>query len=291
MKLRVATCQFAIGADPKRNAAAVRRQMRTAKAKGAHVAHFPETSLSGYAGREIGSTERIDWELLVSCTEEVMAEAKRLKLWTVVGSTHRLEAPHKPHNCLYVIDDHGSLVDRYDKRFCTGDTTELTGDLRHYTPGDAYTVFSIRGIICGAQICHDFRYQELYREYKKLGVQLMFHSYHNGHATAKELAKSGNIWGVIVPPTMQTYAANNAMWISVNNTSRKESSWSSFFVLPNGVIDGRLARNRAGVLVSEIDTKTNYYDASQHWRDRAMDGILHSGTTVDDPRSRDRHHL
>lgn len=288
MKLRVATCQFAIDANPRRNMASVLRQMQTAKRRRAHIVHFPETALSGYAGREIVSTEEIDWELLVECTERVMDEARRLKLWVVVGSTHRLKGTHKPHNCLYVIDDTGALVDRYDKRFCTGDASEVTGDLKHYSPGDHFAVFTVRGIMCGAQICHDFRYQELYRAYKHLGVQVMFHSYHNGHTTKQDLQKSGNIWAVIVPPTMQAYAANNYMWISSNNTSRKESSWPSFFVLPNGVISGRLERNRAGVLISEVDTDKRYYDASASWRDRAMEGVFHSGTTVKDARSDDR---
>ena len=35
---------------------------------------------------------------------------------------------------------------------------------------------------CGVLICHDFRYDELYREYLLRGVQLMLHSYHNGHS-------------------------------------------------------------------------------------------------------------
>ena len=50
MKLVVATCQFPVGADARRNLGYVRRQMRTARERGAHVAHFCEGSLSGYAG-------------------------------------------------------------------------------------------------------------------------------------------------------------------------------------------------------------------------------------------------
>ena len=116
----------------------------------------------------------------------------------------------------------------------------------------------------------------------------MFHSYHNGFMKKEDFEKSENIWATIVPPTMQAYAANNYMWISSNNTSGKESSWPGFFVLPNGVISGRMQRNRAGVLVSEVDTKRNYYDASAVWRERAMDGVFHSGKTVKDARSRER---
>lgn len=41
----------------------------------------------------------------------------------------------------------------------------------------------VKRVRCGILICHDFRYDELYREYLLRGVQLMLHSYHNGHST------------------------------------------------------------------------------------------------------------
>jgi predicted amidohydrolase len=65
--------------------------------------------------------------------------------------------------------------------FCAGDRSEETGDLAHYSPGSHLSVFSIRGVRCGALICHDYRYAELYREYKRRGVQLMFYSFHAGN--------------------------------------------------------------------------------------------------------------
>lgn len=78
-----------------------------------------------------------------------------------------LTGDHKPHNSLYIINATGSIVDRYDKRFCAGDPEESAGGLVHYTPGDHLSVFTINGIRCGALICHDYRYPELYREYKR----------------------------------------------------------------------------------------------------------------------------
>ncbi|MBT3272464.1 MAG: carbon-nitrogen hydrolase family protein [Spirochaetales bacterium] len=288
MKLCIATCQFAIGGDPAANTRAVLRQMGTAKARGAHIVHFPETALSGYAGKDIKSVGAIDWDVLINCTETIMAAAKKMKLWVVVGSAHRLTGKHKPHNSLYIISDKGDLVERYDKMFCTGDSKAASRDLLHYSPGDHLCVFTVKGLTCGALICHDFRYQELFREYKRKGVQVLFHSYHNGHLTKEEIETNGNIHGVIVPPTMQAYAANNYMWISANNTSRKESSWPGFFVQPDGVISGRLSRNKAGVLISEVDTAKKFYDASVNWRDRAMKGIYHSGKVVKDGRSSER---
>ncbi|GAB3510154.1 hypothetical protein [Amycolatopsis cihanbeyliensis] len=56
----------------------------------------------------------------------------------------------------------------------------------------------------------------------------------------------------------------------------------------DGVTLGRSRRNTAGVLISTADTAEDLYDSTGPWRDRAMAGILHSGTAVHDPRSTDR---
>ncbi|MAE63124.1 MAG: carbon-nitrogen hydrolase [Phycisphaeraceae bacterium] len=298
MKLTVATCQYAVTGSIERNLGYVLRQMKSAKAKGADVAHFSETCLPGYAGVEFPSMNGFDWSALDAATRRVVQYAADLRLWVILGSAHRLSGRHKPHNSLYVISDRGRLVDRFDKLYCTGDRSCRSGDLANYSPGSHFSVFRIRGLPCGALICHDMRYDELYREYKRRGVRLMFHSYHNGNTSTAAYRKAKKevgtlaglnhaetIHGIIVPPTMQTYAANNDMWISANNTAKAESSWPSFFVRPDGLISGRLQRNRAGVLMTTVDTSISYYDASVHWRNRAMRGIYHSGTLVRDARS------
>jgi predicted amidohydrolase len=305
MKLRVATCQFPVGSDVRMNLKYLARQIRTAKDRGADVAHFPEASLSGYAGVDFASFEGFDWPLLEECAQKVLDLARELCMWVVLGSAHRLAASHKPHNSLYVIDDQGQIVDRYDKMFCAGDRFEETDDLAHYTPGNHFSVFTIRGVRCGALICHDYRYPELYREYKRRGMQLMFHSYHAGNIPPerframrevvgdglRRLNPGATIPGITMTATMVAEAANNHVWISCPNSSARDSLWPSFFVRPDGVVTGRLRRHTAGVLVSEADTDAEIYDSTVAWRDRAMDGVLHSGTLVRDGRSDERTRL
>jgi predicted amidohydrolase len=239
MKLTVATCQFPIGSDVRKNFKYVARQIRTAKDRGADVAHFPEACLSGYAEVDFASFEGFDWPLLEECTRRVLDLARELGIWVVLGSAHRLTAPHKPHNSLYIIGDRGQIVDRYDKMFCAGDRSGMTGDLAHYSPGHHFSVFSIKGAQCGALICHDYRYPELYREYKRKGVQLMFHSYHAGGIPSSRFAAmreevSKDFWrlnpgstipGITMPATMIFEAANNHMWISCPTSSARESCW------------------------------------------------------------------
>jgi predicted amidohydrolase len=287
MKLKVATCQFPVGAKLEQNLGYVLRQMKSARSRGAHVAHFSETALPGYAGVDIKSMERFDWNRLQEAHLQVAELARELKLWVVLGSAHRLSDPHKPHNSLYIIDDQGRLAERYDKMFLVGAHRGITNDLQHYTPGSHFCVFEIRGVRCGALICHDFRYVELYREYKKRGIELMFQSFHNARMSAARLRRL-NIWGIVVPASMQSYAANNYIWVSTNNSSTPPCAWGSFFVRPDGVITGKLKNARPGVLVTEVDTKARFFDASEHWRDRALRGVYHGGTLVRDARSSQR---
>ena len=188
MKLTVATCQFPISSDIRSNLRYVSRQIRTAKDRSADVAHFPEACLSGYVGVDFASFDGFDWSLIEESTREVLELARELGIWIILGSSHRLTAPHKPHNSLYIIDDLGEIVDRYDKMFCSGDPSGETEDLAHYSAGDHFSVFTIKGVRCGALICHDYRYPELYREYKRRGVRLMFHSYHAGNIPPRALS-------------------------------------------------------------------------------------------------------
>ncbi len=302
MKLTVSTCQFPTSADVSQNLRYILAQMHSAKDRGAQVAHFPEACLSGYAGHDIESYKGFEWELLETSTLKVIDQARKLKLWVILGSTHRLTGQHKPHNSLYIISDRGELVDRYDKMFCTGGRSGRSGELLHYTPGNHFSVFDIRGVHCGAIICHEYRYPELYREYKGKGVDLMFHSYHAANIGQKryramqkqvgaefhKLNRGSTLPEITMPASMQAASASSHIWISCSNSSAKESCWPSFFVRPDGVIVGRLRRNTPGLLISTVNTKQKLYDSTVTWRNRAMRGIYHSGKLIKDKRSDDR---
>lgn len=301
--MKVATGQFAVSADIAANLSAVQRLMRQAKAAGAQVVHFCEAALSGYAGVDFETFDGFDWDACQAATRAVMALAGELALWTVVGSSHRLSDGHKPHNSVYVIDASGALVDRYDKRFCAGDAAGASGDLLHYTPGDHFAVFDIAGVRCGVLVCHDYRYPELYRAYHRQGVRLMFHGFHAGGLSAERFAdmEAGvgahrltggtTLPAITMPAGMIASASNNNLWISCPNSSAPRSCWPSFFVRPDGVITGALEPETEGLLLSDLDLAADIYDSTVAWRDRAIDGVLHSGEVVVDPRSADRRGL
>ena len=305
MRLEVATCQFPTSADINKNLRYVLRQMKTAHDRGAKVAHFPEACLSGYVGHDLESYRGFNWNLLETSTLQVLDLARELKLWVILGSIHRLNGQHKPHNSLYIINNRGELVDRYDKMFCAGDKTGKTGELAHFSPGNHFSLFEINGVRCGTLICHEYRYPELYREYKHKGVELMFHSYHaanvnrNRYREVQEqvgtefhkLNPGTTLPEITMPASMHAAAASSHVWISCSNSSARQSCFPSFFVRPDGVIIGRLRKNVAGVLISTVDTNAKLYDATVAWRDLAMKGIFHSGKLVRDKRSDNRKSL
>ena len=218
-KLTLATCQFPISADPHRNLEHVLRQIEEAKAGGAHLVHFSEACVSGYLGVELESDRDSDWDGIVEAMTRIMAAARRRRIWVVVGCNHRLSGHHKPHNSLYVINPKGELVDRYDKRFCTGEDSK-SGDLRHYSPGSKFVTFDVRGVRCGLLICHDFRYPELFREYKKRGVQLMLVSFHNAGMDKEATGR----YSVYVPTTIQSAAARGTPGPASSPTPKASSS-------------------------------------------------------------------
>ncbi len=169
--LRVATCQFAVSGSIKRNARQIHSFLRRAKRAKADIVHLPECALSGYAGKDFETLDRFNWKLLREETKKIMALAAKLKLWVVLGSIHQLTRPNKPHNCLYLIDPKGRVVDRYDKRFC------LSDELAFYTPGNRFVNFTINGVKCSLLICFDLRFPEIYRQLWKESVNCILQSF------------------------------------------------------------------------------------------------------------------
>lgn len=285
--IRVATCQFSVEPQIGHNRRWILKQIAEAAAQRADVVHFSECALSGYAGVDVPAVSAINFGALTDATRDVIAAAKAHRVWVLLGSTHRLGESHKPHNCVYVISPKGQVVNRYDKRFCTGiGGQNPTLDLCHYSPGDRFVTFEVRGMTCGVAICYDYRFPELFRGYKQHGVEVLFQSFHNARKTVAKDPKY-NIWKTIVPATMQCRAAENHFWVSANNSTAKPSCWGSFVVRPDGAIVGKLPRHRPGMIITEMNRDPACFDAPGPWRESAMEGRLHSGEKIEHPRSQD----
>ncbi len=278
--LNIATCQFAVSADIGANAEAVCRLMEQAAKDKADIAHFPECALSGYAGTDFASFDDFDWELLRQKMLEIMNLAKKLHLWVALGSTHQLTDPNKPHNCLYLINPHGKIADRYDKRFCT------EGDLTFYTPGNHFMIFDLHGVKCALLICFDLRFTEIYRALYKEGVQCIFQSFYN----SRQMGPS--IHTHIMRQTMQANAASNYFYVSMANSCGWFCPYPSCFIQPDGEITSQMEEHKEGLILNSVDTSQTFYDPSAPFRDLAIRGLLTNGPEeLNDIRSQDRNCL
>ena len=291
--LKVATCQFAVGKDIRRNARQICEFLNKASKGDADIVHFPECALSGYVGTDFPSFAGFDWRLLGEETEKIMALAGRLGLWVVLGSTHRLTPdrdirgqapdrdirgrvqPNKPHNSLYLISPQGKIVDRYDKRFCT------KADLRRLTPGNHFVYFTVNKVKCSLLICFDLRFPEIYRELYKQRVNCIFQSFYNARQ------KSPSVHTYIMRQTMQCRAAENHLWVSMANSSGYYSPYPSCFIQPDGRIARQLKTNRPGMMVNTVDLSRKFYDPMADFRDMVIAGARsNQPKPVTDPRSR-----
>lgn len=272
--LRVVTCQFAVSSSIKRNARQIHKFLRQVKKAKADIVHLPECALSGYAGRDFETLDGYNWQLLREETEKIMVLAGKLKLWVVLGSNHKLTRPNKPHNCLYLIDLKGRVVDRYDKRFC------LSDELAFYTPGNRFVNFTINGVKCSLLICFDSRFPELYRQLYEQGVNCILQSFYNARQ------KGPSVHTYIMRQTMQCRAATNHFWVSMSNSSGYYSPYPSCFIQPDGKIVRQLRQNHAGIMVNKVDLRKKFYDPMANFRDMAIRGRLSNGPkNINDPQS------
>ena len=272
--LKVATCQFAVGRDIRRNARQICAFLQKVSKDGADIVHLSECALSGYVGTDFPSFAGYDWGLLKEETERIMSLAGKLGIWVVLGSTHRLTEPNKPHNSLYLINPKGKIADRYDKRFCT------KGDLRRLTPGNRFVYFTINKVKCSLLICFDLRFPEIYRQLYKQKVNCIFQSFYNARQ------KGPSVHTHIMRQTMQCRAATNFFWISMANSSGYYSPYPSCFIQPDGKIVRQLRPNRPGLMVNTVDLSQKFYDPMADFRDMVIAGALSNGPkTIKDPRS------
>jgi predicted amidohydrolase len=274
-KIKAAMCQFAVSSDIEKNSAVIIKYIELAAAKGADIVSFPECALSGYAGADRETLEDIDWELLREHTLKIMQAGKKNCIYTALPSTHRLTPPNKPHNCIYLIDNRGGLIDRYDKRFCT------KGDLNHYTPGNRTVTFELNGVKCALLICFDLRFPEIYRHLYKLGVKCIFQPFYNARQ------KKPSVHTHIMRQTMQARAGTNGFWVSMINSSARYSPYPSCFIQPDGKIIKQLKANTPGMMINTIDLNKEFYDPSAEFRDMAIEGVLtNAPAEIKDPRSK-----
>jgi predicted amidohydrolase len=268
--LTIAVAQSRISADVRENGREVRELMRPARAEGAAIVNFPEGAMSGCSKAQIKAWDRVDWDALVDELNAVAGLARVLGLWVVVGCSHRLTPPHRPHNSLHVISDRGELVTRYDKRFLSH--TEVTA---WHTPGRDPCVFEVDGWRFGCALCIEVHFPEVFRQYAELGVDCVLFSAYADDA----------MFGI----QAQGYAASHSFWVSLSTPTQMSRGFSSRLIAPTGEVQAAATPAVSGVVLGMLDERCPRGDVALHrarpWRAKARDGVIYRERHVRDPRS------
>ena len=100
--------------------------------------------------------------------------------------------PNRPRNSLFVISDKGTLITRYDKRYCSH--SEITD---WYSADHHAKVFSGDGFRIGCALCIEMQFSKVFRQYEQLDVDCvvfsafsdapMFWTQAQGHAATNNL--------------------------------------------------------------------------------------------------------
>jgi predicted amidohydrolase len=269
--ITIAVAQSQISADVRENGREIRELMRRARAVGAAIVHFPEGAMSGCSKAQIRAWDRVDWNALVDELKAVADLARELGLWAVIGCSHRLTPPHRPHNSLYVISDRGELATRYDKRFLS--QTEITG---WHTPGRDPCVFEVDGWRFGCALCIEVHFPEVFQQYAELGVDCVLFSAYADDA----------MFGI----QAQGYASSHSYWVSVATPAQMSRGLSSRLIAPTGEVQAAATPSGSGIVVDLLDEQCPRWEIALHrakpWRAKARDGAIYRQRYVQDPRSK-----
>ena len=292
-RVRLAVAQTVLNHDPcdaaalRESGREVRRLMREAAALGARIVHFPEGAacspnkyvLSAAGPERVGAArwDRVAWDVLRAEVAETARYAGELGIWTVLGSVHRLTAPHRPHNSLYVIDDKGSVVTRYDERLLSN--TKVS---HMYAPGTEPRTFEVDGVRFGCLLGMEVHFPELFAEYERRDVDCVLFST-TGGPTARGSA--------LFATEAQGHAAVNSYWVSFSLAAQHAQTAPSGVISPTGEwLERCPAGQNPAIAVAEIDDgAANVAVAVGHarpWRRTARSG-LYEPHHVQDERSAD----
>jgi predicted amidohydrolase len=292
-RLRLAVAQTLVREDPRSRAELhecgrdVRRLMREAQVAGARIVHFPEGATCSPNKRvmscdgpdRVGPSDwsRFEWDVLHQELTEIAELARELKLWTVLGSVHRLTEPHRPHNSLYVISDQGRLATRYDERMLSNTKVSYM-----YAPGSAPRTFEVDGVRFGCLLGIEVHFPELFSEYERLDVDCVLFS-----STCGPSDDSGGIFAV----EAQGHASTNNYWVSFAVPAQYGSTAPSGLIDPQGKWLARCAQGgEPSVVVADLDDSSENVEVAvfraRPWRRAARAGV-YAAHVVRDPRSDD----
>ncbi|MFF1920047.1 carbon-nitrogen hydrolase family protein [Streptomyces sp. NPDC058221] len=287
--VRLAVAQTTVRENPRcstelrDSCAEVRSLMREARAAGARVVQFPEGAtcspdkrlLSADGPDEAGPADwsRFRWDVLGEELSLTARLARELGLWTVLGSVHRLTAPNRPHNSLYVISDRGAVATRYDERMLSHTKVSYM-----YAPGSVPVTFEVDGVRFGCALGMEAHFPELFGAYERLDVDCVLFSTTGG-------ATGG---GTGFATETRAHAATNRYWTGFAVPAQLGGEAPAGVIGPDGEWAARCPGDgRPSLAVADLGPQDPASALARPWRRKARAG-LYDGHLVEDARSDDR---
>jgi predicted amidohydrolase len=277
--LRIAAAQLDTPGDPGSAAALhragrdIRQLMSQAREQGARLIHFCEGAICApnkrIMSRIPGTVAEADWTQFSWDAQQaelraIAAHAASLRVWTVVGAVHRLTEPHRPHNSLYVIDDHGRVVTRYDEWMLSHTKVSYL-----YTPGTSPVTFDVDGVRFGCALGMESAYPELFLDYERADVHCVL------------LSTQGP--GASFALQAQGHASSNSYWISYATCAADAHLAPSGIIGPDGAWSARCGgTGTAAIAVAGIDR--DHESLARPWRRTARSG-RYAAVVGEDPRA------
>lgn len=236
-KLRVAAAQMMVSDRISDNLDRIRKAITRCAADGIEIVVFPETALTGYSpaiGRGRGAKE---WPVIQEGLTNVAGLARDLGIWVILGSEAWDGGAWV--NRLYAYGADGRETAAYDKVHL------MNADTRYYRPGVEHTVFQVKGITIGLQICYDARFPEGYRALLAQGAEVILQGFYGA---------GNNTWKVpVLAAHLRSRAAENGCFVVAANVAGPLQIVVSQIIDPLGLVLAQANQDREEVITAELD--------------------------------------
>ena len=171
-KLRIACIQLKVGANKIENVNRAIEKIREAKLKGAELVTLPECFNSF-----IGNAYYCEYaEPIPGETTNILSQiAKELEIF-IIGGTIPERDGDKLFNTATIWGKSGELLGKFRKMhlFDIDIPNEMTfRESDSLSPGNGLTIINVKDFKIGFGICHDVRFEELAKLYRKQGCNLL----------------------------------------------------------------------------------------------------------------------
>jgi len=234
--IRICSAQISsIWENPEKTLEKAAAFVKHAAYSGASLICFPEQFATGWDPGSDNYVDDIDG--IVITTLRNLAVDNQIG---ILGSFRQRNDP-LPKNTAVAIGNDGRILTSYSKIHLFSPGNEQNT----YFPGTNTGIFAMGNLMCGIAICYDLRFPELFRFYRKKGVQAML-------IPAAWPSSRIQHWELFIAAR----AAENQMYIIGVNTTGKTPvgtyAGSSITADPRGIIISR-ANETEQLLFSDVD--------------------------------------